>query len=165
MGGTTYAGLNESSRADTEWWHTFLAKWNGISILRKPSLTSLEVQLHSDASGSWGYGAVWGSAWFQVSWHQQVPHKFVLSSIVVKELLPIILAAGIWGSQWRGCTIPVVNSGACRDKQIAHLMRCLFFMDTWWQSMYQEFQTLKPPKIISELSLLQTHRPTHTQQP
>ena len=104
-GGHHYAWLNESSRADIEWWHTFLAKWNGISVLRKPSLTSPEVQLHSDALGSWGCGAVWGAVWFQVSWHQQVPHKFGLSSIAVKELLPVILAAGIWGSHWIGCTV------------------------------------------------------------
>ena len=37
-----------------EWWHTFLAKWNGISLLREPSFASLEVQLHSDASEAWG---------------------------------------------------------------------------------------------------------------
>ena len=134
-----YVQLNESSRADIEWWHTFLAKWNGISVLRKASLSSPEVQLHSDASGSWGRGAVWGAVWFQVSWHWQVPRKFGLSSIAVKELLPIILAAGIWGPHWRGCTVccccdneavvSVVNSGACRDKQIAHLIRCLFFIE------------------------------------
>ena len=29
-----YARLNESSRADIEWWHRFLAKWNGISHWR-----------------------------------------------------------------------------------------------------------------------------------
>ena len=131
--------LNEPSRADIEWWHTFLAKRNGISVLRKPSLFSPEVQLHSDASGSWGCGAVWGAVWFQVSWHRQVPRKFGLSSIAVKELLPIILAAGIWGPHWRGCTVccccdneavvSVVNSGVCRDKEIAHLMRCLFFIE------------------------------------
>lgn len=113
-----------------------------------------------------------------------VPHKFVWSRIAVKELFPIILVAEIWGFHWRGCTVPccsdneaivfVVNSGACRDKQLEHLMRCLFFfyrcaflIFPWLQSMYQEFQTSKLMMslgIVSQLSLLPTHRPTHTQQ-
>ena len=82
------------------------------------------------------YGGQRGS---KCPWHRQVPHKFGLSSIAVKELRSIILAEGIWGSHWRGCTVccccdneavvSVVNSGACRDKQIAHLMRCVFFIE------------------------------------
>ena len=94
------------------------------------TLTSPEVQLHPDASGSWGCGAVWGSAWFQVLWHRQVPHKFALSPISVKELLPIILATGIWGSHWRvlsGTMLEyVVLSGTVLEHAaLSETVRCL----------------------------------------
>ena len=57
-----------SFRADMEWWHVFAEKWNGVSMLRDVAFWSPSVEIWSDASGSWGCGAVWGAQWFQVWW-------------------------------------------------------------------------------------------------
>ena len=60
-----------------------------------------------------------------------------MDSIVPMELLPIVIAAAIWGPKWAGCTvrsscdnevvISVINSGRCEHELITHPVRCLFF--------------------------------------
>ena len=87
--------LNTAFRADMEWWHVFVEKWNGVSMLRVIAFQSPSVEVWSDASGSWGCGAVWGPQWFQVQWSEWP--GFASASIAAKKLLPIIVAAAIWG--------------------------------------------------------------------
>ena len=48
----------------------------------------------------WGCGAIWEGRWFQVVWSDWP--DLAGASIAVKELLPIIGAAAIWGHMWRG---------------------------------------------------------------
>ena len=53
-------------------------------------------------------------------------------------MLLIILAACIWGQFWKGClvqcnsdneaVITVLNSGAAKDRQLAHMLCCLFYL-------------------------------------
>ena len=52
----------------------------------------------SDASGSWGYGAYWGSQWFHLQW----PSSLRLLPIAIKELIPVVIGATIFGRQWQG---------------------------------------------------------------
>ena len=64
-------------------------------------------------------------------------------SIVLKELLPIVLACAIWGKRWGGRMVTVhcdnmgavalVNSGYSKIQQIMHLLRCLFFIRALYQ--------------------------------
>jgi len=89
-----------------------------------------DIKVWSDASGSWDCAAVW----FQISWKDHP--EFMNTSIVGKEMLPIAVAAAIWGKEWRGCTVEfncdneaVVHSltaGSCKEKNMAHMLRCLF---------------------------------------
>lgn len=54
-----------------------------------------------------------------------------------KELVPIIIAAAVWGRKWQGkavlcrcdntAVVAVINSGKSKDALVMHLMRCLFF--------------------------------------
>ena len=57
--------LNKAARADLAWWYTFLQVWNGKSTM-PPSNPSFVIR--SDASGSWGCGAVYDNLWFQLEW-------------------------------------------------------------------------------------------------
>ena len=57
--------------------------------------------LVSDASGSWGCGAFWVTRWFQLQWPATVSEYH----ITVKELIPIVLAAAVWGPEWSGLTV------------------------------------------------------------
>ena len=89
----------------------------------------------SDASGSWGCGAYSGSQWFQLQWN----HNLLNKSIAVKEMVPIIIAAAIWGRSWKGkliichcdnqSVVAVINSRYSRDDELMHLLCTLFFFE------------------------------------
>ena len=49
------------------------------------------INVTSDALGRWGCGAWSGNSWFQLQW----PDKDVDILIVVKELIPIVLAGAL----------------------------------------------------------------------
>ena len=52
------------------------------------------------------------------------------------EFLPILLACAVWGREWSGklihyhcdnmAVVEVINSRDSRDKELMHLLRCLF---------------------------------------
>ncbi len=56
-----------------------------------------------------------------------------------KELLPIVIAAVVWGEHWRGsavkawcdnmAVVATIRSGSCKEKKAMHLMRCLAFVE------------------------------------
>ena len=92
--------LNREFRADMEWWYEFASRWNGVSLLRERTLQHPAVELWSDASGSWGCGALWSDKWFQVEWKDWP--GFQDATILAKEL---VVAAAVWGPQWRGSVV------------------------------------------------------------
>ena len=86
--------LNKAFRSDLFWWHAFLQSWNGLSILRHPSISSHpECYAQTDASGTWGCAAVLGSQWLQWQW----PPEWYETGIMAKELVPIIFTCIVWG--------------------------------------------------------------------
>ena len=46
--------------------HTFVAEWNGVSVL--PDRRPISFEMVSDASGAWGFGAYWYPHWFHIQW-------------------------------------------------------------------------------------------------
>ena len=128
--------LNKGFRSDLEWWAMFLEGWNGVSLLSTVARGPPDIVVTSDASGTWGCGAFSSSGdWFQCPW----PVEWEAVHITEKELLPIVVAATLWGSHWQGRTIQcrtdnaavvaIVNSGRSKKSAIAmHLMRTLFFV-------------------------------------
>ena len=125
--------LNTSFRSDIAWWQAFATQWNGCSLLS--TISSPSVELTSDASGFWGCGAWWGSKWFQVQW-DDCTKEF---SIAIKELIPIIIATVIWGSDWTGCkviarcdnesVVTVLNSRHSKEPHVMSMLRTLFFIE------------------------------------
>ena len=92
--------LNRDFRSDLQWWRVFLPGWNGVSFMSRRNLDKANTTIYSDASGSWGFGA-WCQPrlqWFQGAW----PLAWQSTNITANELLSIVLAAVIWGPQWRG---------------------------------------------------------------
>ena len=89
----------------------------------------------SDASGSWGCGAVWGEKWLQGAW----PAGWDEMSIMGKELCPIVCACVVWGAYWQGqsvlcecdnlSVVCAVNSGTAKKSGVVmHMLRSLFFI-------------------------------------
>ena len=126
--------LNRDFRSDIAWWNMFLDQWNGVSMLWDHQKSMPDTQVISDASGAWGCGAIWKGEWLQYQWETSWQHL----SIAAKELVPIVMAAALWGHKWRSmvvqfvsdneAVVAVLNSGYARDGVLTHLLRCLFFI-------------------------------------
>lgn len=87
--------LNKQARLDLKAWAEFIDNVNGRSIfLDEVWKDSEKLQMYTDAAGSLGYGAVFGSKWFYGKWVDINMQEF---SITVKERFPIVVAIEIWG--------------------------------------------------------------------
>ena len=150
--------LNRDFRSDLLWWRVFAERWNGVSVAT-PLPGNPPTQLTTDASGTWGCGAWSNSAWFQLKWDnrsQQFP-------IVVKELIPIIIAAAVWGERWRGqlvccrcdnqAVVAALNARSCRESHIMHMLRCLYFIEAHFQcDLRAEYISSQDNSIADDLS-------------
>ena len=123
--------LTSDFKSDLQWWVSFLPGWNGRSILPQPDPSHM---VTSDASGTWGCGAVSDSGeFFQVPW----PESWVYVNIAVKEMVPIVIAVAIWGQKWAEHTLLVrsdnmsvvhaLSAGSAKDSLLMHLIHCLHF--------------------------------------
>ena len=67
---TRYIRLGPSARSDIEWWYQYCTAWNGISMMSvvNKARPEFNVSIVSDASGSWGCGALNDRDWFQLKW-------------------------------------------------------------------------------------------------
>jgi len=87
------------------------------SISPPPPPPQLEVT--SDASGSWGCGAWHETSWFPLERGPRAEHL----TIAEKEWIPVILACDTWGETWKNwhSTAIVTTSGgglhAVKDEQ------------------------------------------------
>ena len=129
--------LNAALRSDVGWWQAFIREWNGISLLSAICPSTPTTSITSDTSGSWGCGAFWDCFWFQLAW-DNFP-DYVNENIATKELLPIVIAAAIWGKHWYGeivlcrcdneAVVQVLSKRSCKSQSLMHLLRCLFFFE------------------------------------
>ena len=132
--------LSLEARADIEWWYQFGRDWNGVTMMSSINKARPGAVLTSDASGSWGCGAWCGSHWFQLEWKGLGTTADY--GITAKELLPIVVAAAVWGREWQGTTVlarcdnmavvAIVNSGSSREREAMHLRRSLAFLEAKW---------------------------------
>ena len=129
-----HINLNSEFHSDLAWWECFLPVWNSRSFMSiHKKRTEPDVIFSSDASGSWGCGAIWATRWIQCEWQS----TWVGKSIALKELLPIVLACAIWGALWshkriqvlcdNAAVIEIINAKTSRCRDIMHLLRCLHF--------------------------------------
>ena len=135
--------LNSAARADITWWYFFADHWNGVSMLWDSLFINPEFTMFSDASGSWGCGAVWRVIGFIV--HGQLPSNPL--SIAVKELVPVVLPAAIFGQQWQGhliqfsvdnmSVVHIVNSTYSKDPHLMHMIRVLVFLATYFNFWFR----------------------------
>ena len=126
-----FVRLNAAAKADLAWWKCFLESWNGSSFFPLPNPAS---HVFSDASGSYGCGAVLeGVGWFQAQW----PEQWAEVDIATKELVLVVVAAAVWGSQWASrhvrfhsdnmAVVAVLNTRTAKSPLLMHLLRCFSF--------------------------------------
>ena len=162
-----FVRLNAGARADLLWWNVFLQDWSGTSFF-PTSVPAMEVI--SDTSGAYGCGAFsLPHGWFQLEW----PESWLHVHITAKELLPIVIAAALWGNQWEGKCICFRsdNMTASRAGHPGTSYSCTFCA-VWCsmqhsidfilcQSMFLVYSTprlMQSPATISHSSSLLTHR-------
>ena len=113
-------------------------------------------EMASDASGSWGCGAWHDSRWFQVKW-DAASHEL---PIMVKEMLPIVLACERWGPLWQNQRVichcdnqAVVASIRSRTSKNSHLLRALTFIEARHRFVLQvEYINTKLNHLADDLS-------------
>ena len=87
----------------------------------------------SDASGSWGAGAVCLPNWLLFKW----PPELQDASIQVKELVPVVVAAALYGRDWKDqlvvflvdnqAVVEIINKTHSKESHLMHLVRLLVF--------------------------------------
>ncbi len=135
------AGLSHPS--DLYWWQAFLTPLNGSSFFFfffffcEATSPSAVVCFFSDASGSIGCGAIWGSTWLQIYWPSTVSSpgsELGSDSISSKEFLRLFgharFVAAIGGMlqwlqwltviTWLGA-VAAVNSDRSRSRCICYV--------------------------------------------
>ena len=100
--------LGPEAQADIAWWDLFLDQWNGVAFFSDSTNT---IHIMSDASGTWGCAAInkGSGQWLQVQW----PAAWMDINIAVKELLPVVLAAAVWGSEWPQLGLALIIKQLC----------------------------------------------------
>ena len=150
-----YTRVSLAARMDITWWHYLLLYWNGRSFF-PPAVPTFHV--YSDASGSFGCGAYspeW-SLWFQLSW----PQSWSSVSIAAKELVPIVVAASIWGSYWSGshvrfhcdneAVVTIIQNRNAHDELLIQLLRCLFFYSSRFQFHFSAEHIAGKDNVIAD---------------
>ena len=103
---------------DLLWWHTFLEDWYGISFWLFPGLLpEAEVEVSSDAAGSFGYGTYMKGHWFAGSWvlSQQ------LQSICLQWAIPYIFHSSCLGTPLGQETCPFPFWQWCGSTHLKYL--------------------------------------------
>ena len=124
--------LNKSFRSDLHWWHVFINSWNGVSFFHSANCIS-EHHIYTDASGSWGFGAVFSNRWVQLPWSPE----WAIINIMAKEMVPIVVSCAVWGPLLQHKSVEfhcdnlglvaAINKGSSKDETVMHLIRCLWF--------------------------------------
>ena len=128
--------LSVGIRSDLSWWRTYIEQWNGVTFLSACAPVPPSISFETDASGSWGAGAVWQPHWFQLAWESEREQQ---QNIATLELVPIVISAAVWGKHWQGqsvlcrcdnlAVVHSLRSRSCRDPNLMHLLRTLFFFE------------------------------------
>eukprot|EP00794_Sanderia_malayensis_P001375 gene1375-biopygen1124 len=122
--------LSAWERDDIDWWVSLLSCWNGRSLFLYRNWTEAPtIKVTSDAAGSKGFAAIYNAQWFAAPW----PADLSAINIAIKELIPIVLAAKLWGESWQRmrvafrcdnmAVVHCLQNGTAKDRHLAFLLR------------------------------------------
>lgn len=159
-----YIRFSSGARADIAVWKSFISNYNGKTVFYEDKwLSSDNLSLFTDASGSLGCAAVFGSHWFALPW----PDNLKEHQIAVKELFPIVLALEIWGTHMGNkkvlflsdniAVVHAINKLSCKDKVLMSLLRRLVSValhhNIWFKSKHIMGKLNVTADFLSRLSL------------
>jgi hypothetical protein len=184
--------LTRDVKTDLRIWSTFLSAFNGCSFfLNDEWLTAPRLNLYTDASGSKGIGAVFGTNWCYGAW----PEAWKSYSIAVLEFYPIVLSVLLWGHRMRNqriifytdneAIVHVINKQSCRDKMLMSFVRKLVLVcleqnifcrarhvpginndlaDSLSRLQISRFKNLAPPLLHASPTVIPEHLQPHSWQ-
>ena len=155
---------------DLEMWKQFIVNWNGASFFLSSAWEdSTCLNLHTDASGTLGYGGFFHGKWFQGKWEPQQQLGQPEISIAWQELFAIVVACHIWGESLQhkriilNCdnesVVNVINSKRSRVSRVMDLLRHLTLL-TLKHNIYIRAKHIpsKYNEIADSLSRFQSQR-------
>lgn len=125
--------ITADTREDLRVWGMFLTSWNGQSFIPEPPVTSLALELFTDAS-QLGYGGFFKGQWFSEPWPSH-PDRH----IACLEFFAVFTAVSTWSYKLSNKQIVFTDnesivfiweSGTTKDKPTMILVRELFFVST-----------------------------------
>ena len=125
-----YIRLSRETKEDLRLWQTFLSSFNGVPFfLDETWRDSNKLNLFTDASGSIGFGAIFGTEWCYGCW----PSEWQYRNISILEFYPIVLSLCLWGHHMcnqsilfftdNEALVHVINKKSCRDKSLMCFVR------------------------------------------
>ena len=124
-----FVRLTAGARADLAWWRCFLQHWNGSSFF---PLQFMCTQMPQEPLAAGRVSNQLG--WFQAQW----PTEWEDIDISVKELVPVVAAAALWGKRWASqhirfhsdnrTVVAVLNTRTAKSPPLMHLLRCFSFI-------------------------------------
>lgn len=129
--------LSDECIEDLRWWELFLTSFNGVSALLDEGWQRAEdFRLFTDASTSFGWGAVWGDHWAFDSWSKEDRANATATSRESTswlEMAAVLNASRLWGFAWRHRKITFVvdcesvalafTFGRSKDAKLNELIR------------------------------------------
>ena len=123
------------AKEDISWWVIGLEYFHGTTgFLCDSPLPSYEFATDACLIGGGGH---FGSEWFYVNWAIDVP-EVSSSHINVLELETVLIAADLWGSQWKNrcvlvrsdnmATVAAVNKGTSRSEDLMGIIQRIFWL-------------------------------------
>lgn len=91
--------INKTLKNDLKVWEAFLQRYNGRTLCQALERSNSEISLYTDAAGSQGFGAVYGSQWCAEEWPAQWIQAGWCKNLTLLELFPIVVVVELWGSQ------------------------------------------------------------------
>ena len=145
--------LTKDTKHDILVWHDFLRSYNGKSFfLSSRWETSKSPNLFTNAAGSLGYAAIFGTHWFFGEW----PDGWKIFNITLLEFFPIVLAVEIWGSIMRGRCIVFFSDNEAVVEIINRKIKLLRIGGSW-SCLGTSFYILLNTTFYLTLSILPAH--------
>lgn len=136
-----FARLNSEVKEDVKVWLNFLEHFNGSTYISDQTwLTNETLELFTDSSGNHqlGAGAYFAPHWVQYKWPNSWVNTPILRDMTVLELIPVVLALLIWGSELQNkklifridnsALVATLNKRTSKSKSVMKLVRPLVFL-------------------------------------
>ena len=161
--------ISKEARKDIAAWRIFADSFNGRSLLLEDRwINSKNISLFTDASGSMGYAAVFGPAWFNGVW----PRTWSNYHITIKELYPIVAALEFWSDQLSNkcinlmtdnqAVVDIINNQTSKDNICMILVRRLVIVCLSYNILFHATHIPGVTNVIADsLSRFQVLRARH----